>query len=87
MVVDVPKDQQIGGGALLRERALRGAFANLGPLDQGDQGPDQHAAANDREAAYSAPIKAELIGSPQDVQLKAALAHLGGEAVQAKPSP
>ena len=87
IVVDVPRDQQISGGGLLRERALHGAFANPGPLGQGDQGPDQQAAANDKAAAYSAPIKADLIGSPQDGQLKAALAHLDGGAVQAKPSP
>jgi carboxyl-terminal processing protease len=86
IVVDVPKDQQISGGALLRESALRGAFANPGPLGQSEHGTDQRpTAANDKGAAYSVPIKANLIGSPQDVQLKAALVHLDGEDAQAKP--
>ena len=34
IVVDVPKDQQVPGGMLLRESALQGAFRNPGSLDR-----------------------------------------------------
>lgn len=81
VVVDAPKDQQISGGPLLRESALHGALANPGSLGQapgtgGTQAPVPQANSISSKSAYSAPIKAELIGKPDDAQLKAALAHL-----------
>jgi carboxyl-terminal processing protease len=77
IVVEAPKDQQIAGGALIRESALHGAFANPGPLNQAPgAGPTQSPATPESKPVYSAPIKAELIGKPDDAQLKAALDHL-----------
>jgi carboxyl-terminal processing protease len=79
VVVDAPKDQQIVG-FLPHENALRGAFHNPGSLDgkpAGEKGESKPAAA--AKAKYSAPIKAELIGTDQDAQLKAALTYLEGK--------
>ena len=77
IVVEAPKDQQIAGGALLRESALRGAFENPGPLNQPPgSGAPQSPATSDVKPVYSAPIKADLIGKPDDAQLKAVLDHL-----------
>lgn len=73
VVVEAPKDQQITGGPLLRESALHGAFANPGPLNHT---PGTQVPVSQAKSAYSAPIKAELIGKPDDAQLKAALAYL-----------
>ena len=73
VVVEAPKDQQITGGPLLRESALHGAFANPGPLNHT---PGPQVPVSQAKSAYSAPIKAELIGKPDDAQLKAALAYL-----------
>jgi carboxyl-terminal processing protease len=85
IVVEAPKDQQIAGGALIRESALHGAFANPGPLNQAPgAGPTQSPATPESKPVYSAPIKAELIGKPGDAQLKAALAYLDENA--GKPS-
>jgi len=75
IVVEAPKDVQIAGGVLLRESELHGAITNPGSL-----GPKTHASAgkrtDDQKDARSAPIKTELIGTPQDGQLKAALADI-----------
>jgi len=76
VVVDAPKDQQISGGVVLRESALRGAFANPGPLNHPPAATGTQAAALPAQAVSSPPIKAELIGKPDDAQLKAALAYL-----------
>jgi carboxyl-terminal processing protease len=86
VIVEAPKDQQIAGGALIRESALSGAFENPGPLGQppsqqpGQQAPGAAAPQSPPTAAakpvYSAPIKADLIGKPEDAQLKAALDRL-----------
>jgi carboxyl-terminal processing protease len=77
IVVEAPKDQQIAGGALLRESALRGAFENPGPLNQTPgSGAPQSPATPEVKPLYSAPIKADLIGKPDDAQLKAVLDHL-----------
>ena len=77
VVVEAPKDQQIAGGALLRESALHGAFANPGPLNQTpDKGATPSPSTPEVKPVYSAPIKADLIGKPDDAQLKAALDHL-----------
>jgi carboxyl-terminal processing protease len=77
IIVEAPKDQQIAGGALLRESALRGAFANPGPLNQPHgTGTTKVAPTPDVKPVYSAPIKADLIGTPEDAQLKAAIDRL-----------
>ncbi len=75
VVAEAPSDQQISGGSLLRESALSGAFANPGPLNKqgGPAGAAPDQAGEKMKAAYSAPIKADLIGKPEDAQLKAAL--------------
>ncbi len=87
IVVDVPKDQQVPGGVLLRESSLRGAFQNPGSLDKKpagkDKTPDGDAeSAIDGRTTYAPPIKTELIGTDNDAQLKAAVAHLNGEIVR-----
>jgi len=82
IVVEAPKDQQIAGGDLIRESSLRGAFENPGPLNQtpANQAPGTGAAppslTPEVKPVYSAPIKSELIGKPEDAQLKAAHDHL-----------
>jgi carboxyl-terminal processing protease len=77
IVVEAPKDQQVAGGALIRESALQGAFANPGPLNQTPgTGAPQSPATPEVKPVYSAPIKADLIGKPDDAQLKAALDRL-----------
>jgi len=76
VVVDAPKDQQISGGAVLRESALHGAFANPGPLTQAPGTTGTQAQAAHATSVYSPPIKAELIGKSDDAQLKAALSYL-----------
>jgi carboxyl-terminal processing protease len=87
IVVDVPKDQQVPGGILLRESALRGAFQNPGLLDKKkstakDKKSDKKAETSiDGRTTYSPPIKTELIGTDNDTQLVAAVAHLKGDPV------
>jgi carboxyl-terminal processing protease len=76
VVVDVPKDQQIAGGALLRENALHDAFANPGPLNHTPDADVTHPTIPQVKSASSAPIKADLIGKADDAQLKAALQYL-----------
>jgi carboxyl-terminal processing protease len=76
VVVDVPKDQQIAGGALLRENALHDAFANPGPLNHMPDADVTHPTIPQVKSASSAPIKADLIGKADDAQLKAALQYL-----------
>jgi carboxyl-terminal processing protease len=82
VVVEAPKDQQISGGALMREAALQGAFKNPGPLNPTPGASATPAATAQAKAATSAPIKADLIGKPDDAQLKAALAYLDQNAGQ-----
>lgn len=74
--VDAPKDQQIANGGLLRENTLHGAFANPGPFNQAPGPGATHPTVPQVKSAYSAPIKAELIGKADDAQLKAALHYL-----------
>jgi carboxyl-terminal processing protease len=76
VVVDAPKDQQISGGAVLRESALHGAFANPGPLKQTPPPSGTQSQVAQAKSRYSAPIKAELIGKSDDAQLRAALSYL-----------
>jgi carboxyl-terminal processing protease len=75
VVVEAPKDQQIEGAYLPHENALRGAFHNPGSLN----GNKSAAKTAEAKAKYSAPIKADLIGSDKDAQLKAALNYLEGK--------
>lgn len=72
IVAEAPKDQQIAGGAVLRESSLTGALANPGSLN----GSPAQALAKQAKPISSPPIKAELIGKPDDAQLKQALAYL-----------
>jgi carboxyl-terminal processing protease len=76
MLVEAPKDQQVAGALVLSENELNGAFRNPGRLGGSSQGPAGNPKKYSTAAAHSPPIKAELIGTPQDAQLKAALAHL-----------
>jgi carboxyl-terminal processing protease len=74
-LVEAPKDQQVAGALLLSENELTGAFKNpgrLGTIPGAAGNPKQNSTA----ATHSPPIKADLIGTPQDAQLKAALDHL-----------
>ena len=76
VVVEVPKDEQVAGGVVLRESALNGAFANPGPAGQQSRQPGTQDDASASNAAYSAPIKSDLIGSSKDAQLNAARSYL-----------
>jgi carboxyl-terminal processing protease len=76
VVVEAPKDQQISGSPLLRESALHGAIANPGSLDQVPGTSGTQSMPDQAKAAYSAPIRVDLIGKPEDAQLRAALASL-----------
>jgi carboxyl-terminal processing protease len=76
VMVEAPKDQQVAGALMLSENELSGAFKNPGLLTGNKQKTGGALASADRPAAHSPPIKAELIGTDQDAQLKAALAHL-----------
>jgi carboxyl-terminal processing protease len=78
VIAEAPKDQQISGGALLRESALTGAIANPGTLNGGASGNSQTTQDAQAKAkpVSSAPIKADLIGKPDDEQLKTALTYL-----------
>lgn len=72
IVAEAPKEQQIAGGVVLRESSLTGALANPGSLSGGPAQPQ----AGPAKPISSPPIKAELIGKPDDAQLKQALAYL-----------
>jgi carboxyl-terminal processing protease len=75
VVVEAPKDEQVEGAVLLRESALRGAFSNPGSLAKPGTEPGKEPVTPD-SVTNSPPIKAELIGAPEDGQLKAALTYL-----------
>ncbi len=90
VVIDVPKDEQVEGGVVLRESQLQGAFHNPGPLNgkpgakPNEQKGGQPNSGNDdknfpkegRSDNFATPIKNELIGTDKDAQLKAALEYL-----------
>ena len=76
MLVEAPKDQQVAGALVLSENELSGAFRNPGRLGQSSPGTAGNPKLDSTAAAHSPPIKVELIGTPDDAQLKAALAHL-----------
>lgn len=75
VVVEAPKDQQISGGVFVRESALSGALANPGQLNSAPAQSNQAQVAA-AKPVLSPPIKADLIGKPDDAQLKAALTYL-----------
>jgi carboxyl-terminal processing protease len=80
VVVEAPKDEQVAGGLMLRESTLHGAFTNPGPLGKpapkgNGKKPDESKQSEANKPDTSAPIKFDLIGTPQDGQLKAALAY------------
>ena len=74
VVVEAPKDQQIAGVVLPQESQLSGAFRNPGNLDKKEQ--EALKAAEGNRAKPSPPIKADLIATENDDQLKAAIAQL-----------
>ena len=74
VVVEAPKDQQIAGVVLPQESQLSGAFRNPGNLDAKKK--EELKAAEGNRAKPSPPIKADLIATENDEQLKAAVAHL-----------
>jgi len=79
-VVEAPKDQQVVGGLELSENSLQGAFSNPGSLNTPAPGAGASTSAPGTKDAgkpvYSAPIKIDLIGTPNDAQLKAAMTFL-----------
>jgi len=78
IVVKAPKDQQVAGAILPRESTLNGAFRNPGPLlakPKSEANPQEGAPADSE--TYSAPIKTQVIGTPDDAQLRAALDYFG----------
>jgi carboxyl-terminal processing protease len=80
-MVEAPKDQQVTGGLELSENSLQGAFANPGSLNTpapaaGASAPTTGKKKSDGKPVYSAPIKIDLIGTPNDAQLKAAMVFL-----------
>jgi carboxyl-terminal processing protease len=78
VVVEASKDAQIESGIRLSENALSGAIANPGSLD-GKSGNTnaKHSAAT----PYSPPMKPDIIGTPQDTQLKSAISYLQSHAL------
>ena len=85
VLIEVPKDQQVEGGLVMRESQLQGAFKNPGKLNDkakpGAKTPNSgESSAEDlpREGRsnYATPIKNDLIGTDNDAQLKAALDFL-----------
>jgi carboxyl-terminal processing protease len=74
-LIEAPKDQQVAGALMLTENELSGAFKNPGRLG-GAASAAGNPKTNSAAASHSPPIKAELIGTPQDAQLKAALDHI-----------
>ncbi len=74
VVVEAPKDEQIASSIRLSENSLNGAISNPGSLTgtAGRTNPKQSA------AAYSPPMKPDVIGTPQDAQLKSAISYLQG---------
>jgi carboxyl-terminal processing protease len=78
IVVEAPKDEQIANSVKLSESTLNGAFSNPGPLGRTSATKGAKLAVG--KAVYSPPMKADLIATPQDAQLKAALSHLNRSA-------
>jgi carboxyl-terminal processing protease len=79
VVVDAPKDQQVEGALMPSESTLQGAFHNPGALGKGNEQDKSNKAAAEKKPP-SPPIKTQLIGTPEDAQLKAALEYVGRSA-------
>jgi len=77
VVVEAPKEQQVEGALMPSESTLQGAFGNPGPLRKGGEQDKSKNAAAAAKKTYSPPIKTQLIGTPEDAQLKAALDYVG----------
>src|SRR5215471_6575171 len=77
VVVEAPKDTQIESGIRLSENALSGAIANPGSLDGKSGAPNAKRSA---ALPYSPPIKPDIIGTPQDTQLKSTISYLQSHA-------
>jgi carboxyl-terminal processing protease len=77
VIVEAPKDTQIESGIRLSDNTLSDAIANPGSL-----GGKSNATNAKRSAAipYSPPMKPDIIGTPQDAQLKSAIAYLQNHA-------
>ena len=77
VVVEAPKDQQVAGAFMPHESALSGAFHNPGSLlPKPKQEASTTEGAPTEAETYSAPIKTQVIGTPEDAQLKAALGYI-----------
>ena len=77
VVVEAPKDQQVEGALMPSESTLQGAFHNPGPLSKSEQQDKTKKAAAADKKTFSPPIKTQLIGTPEDAQLKAAVEYVG----------
>ena len=77
VIVEAPKDAQIESGVPLSENALSGAIANPGSLN-GKSGATN--ATRSAATPYSPPMKPDIIGTPQDTQLKSAISYLQNHA-------
>ena len=77
VIVEAPKDAQIESGIPLSENALSGAIANPGSLN-GKSGTTN--AKRSAATPYSPPMKPDIIGTPQDTQLKSAISYLQNHA-------
>jgi carboxyl-terminal processing protease len=76
IVVEASKDEQVEGALITRESALRGAFSRRPAAGKPKPESADTETAGGSQAAYSPPIKADLIGTPTDAQLNAAYSHL-----------
>jgi carboxyl-terminal processing protease len=81
VVVGLPKDKQVPNALVIHESDLPRALENTGNLNT--TSPPPVAPAAETEGADAAPITPELIGTPKDDQLTAALRYLQRSA--AKP--
>ena len=76
VIVEASKDEQVEGALITRESALRGAFSRRPAADKPKPESADTQTTGGSEAAYSPPIKADLIGTTADAQLNAAYSHL-----------
>jgi carboxyl-terminal processing protease len=76
IIVKPPREQQVAGAFMPHESTLSGAFRNPGPLRklESEKSPPKEGAPTEAET-YSAPVKTQIIGTPEDEQLKAALSY------------
>jgi carboxyl-terminal processing protease len=74
IVVEAPQNEQVANALVTRENELPGALQNGGSL--GGAAGNESGVGTAGKGEDSPPIKASLIGTPQDSQLKAAIAFL-----------